>query len=112
MDAELRRLRLKFALEQIDQAISDLEEVSYDDFKESQLLGKATSFSIVQIGEQLHRLRDFYEKDHPEIEWDKSNGMRNLIVHDYMNVRFDRVYTTVKEDLPKLKEQLMKLLEE
>ena len=103
---------MRYALEHINQAISDLDGVSFEDFEKSNLLGKATSFSLVQIGEQLNRLRDFYEKDHPEIEWNKANGMRNLIVHDYMSIRFDRVYSTVKEDLPLLREQLEHLLNE
>lgn len=111
MDQKLAKLRAKNAIKHIDLALNDINGVSLEEFKQSDLLSRADAFSITQIGEQLNRLSEFYEKDHPEIPWYKANGMRNMIVHDYHRVNFEDVYMTIKNDLPKLKEQLQKLLD-
>ena len=108
----VNHLRLKHTINHIDEMISDLETLSLEEFKKSSLLSRATCFSLAQVGEQLDRLKEIYGEKHPEIPWNKSKSMRNRIVHDYVQINFQAVYETVKNDLPKLKEQLMRLLEE
>ena len=111
MDEELLRLRIKSAIDHIDKVIKDLKDMSLEDFKKSDLLCRAVSFSVMQIGEQLGRLYDKYGDLYPNIEWNKAKFMRNMIAHDYINVNLDRVYSTVKNDLPELKDQLQSLLD-
>jgi len=38
-------------------------------------------------------------------------GMRNKIVHDYIDVAWDVVWNTVRSDLPLLRQQIDELLE-
>ena len=38
------------------------------------------------IGEAANRLREDFRAQHPEIEWRKIIGLRNRIVHDYLNI--------------------------
>lgn len=40
------------------------------------------------------------------------NGMRNFIAHEYANVDEDAIFTTLKEDLPRLKEVSKTLLDD
>ena len=37
-------------------------------------------------------------------------GMRNRMIHNYFDVNIDVLWGTVKEDLPKLKQQIDRLL--
>ncbi len=106
------RLRVEHAIKNIDEVISDLKDLSFDDFKESGLICRAACFSIAQVGEQLDNIREIYSEKHPEIAWNKAKGMRNRIVHDYVQIDFKSVYETVKYDLPQLREQLEHLLNE
>ena len=110
MDQKLIDLRLKNAIKHIDLVLEDIKDVPLEEFKKSDLLCRADAFSLAQIGEQLKRLQEFYEKDHPEIPWYKANALRNMIVHDYHQVNFEDVYLTIKNDIPELREQLIKLL--
>lgn len=40
---------------------------------------------------------------HPEIPWTDMTGYRNVLVHAYMDIRLDRVWRTIVDDLPALK---------
>ncbi len=111
MDQELMKSRVRITIGHIDEVMDDLKDVSIEEFNQRNMLARATSFSIVQIGEQLKRLEEIFGKEHPEIPWKKANAMRNMIVHEYVKINLDRVYDTVKNDLPGLKENLMTLLQ-
>lgn len=39
-------------------------------------------------------------------------GMRNKIIHDYIDVAWDVVWNTVQHDLPALRQQIGKLLKD
>ena len=39
-------------------------------------------------------------------------GMRNKIIHEYIDVDWDVVWNTVRSDLPLLRQQIAELLEE
>lgn len=110
MDQKLIDLRLKNAIKHIDLVLEDTKSVSLEEFKKSDLLCRADAFSLAQIGEQLKRLQEFFEKDHPEIPWHKANALRNMVVHDYHQVNFEDVYLTIQNDILPLREQLIKLL--
>lgn len=74
------------------------------------LLGRAICYSILQIGEELSRLRDKFEEEYPNIPWKKVNGLRNLLVHEYAKVDFEQIKYVVNNDLIPLRKQLENLL--
>lgn len=47
---------------------------------------------------------------HSEISWRELAGFRNVVVHDYLGIRVERISPIVDNDLPKLKEQLQAIL--
>ncbi len=59
---------------------------------------RSVFFSLFMIGEQAYRLTA------NEMNWKAIKGLRNLIVHDYGNVRQDVIWKTIKEDIPVLTE--------
>ncbi len=112
MDKELISLRIDTIIKHIDSATLDLKNVNYEDFEGTSLLAKATAFSIEQICEHLTKLRKQFEKDYPNIPWEKAYNMRIIIAHMYLEIDTRIVYDTVKNDLLPLKEQLLKLKED
>lgn len=67
------------------------------------------------IGEQVGRL--LKEKSQPlakydNIPWLAIYDMRNFISHEYANIDEDVVFSTIKDDLPKLKKVVEELLVE
>ncbi|MHB1336970.1 MAG: HepT-like ribonuclease domain-containing protein [Candidatus Humimicrobiaceae bacterium] len=48
---------------------------------------------------------------YPSISWRDLAGMRDKIIHSYFTVDFETVWLVVKEDIPRLKPMVKKVLE-
>lgn len=62
------------------------------------------------IGEAAGKVSQEFQERHPEIPWTIIIGMRNRLIHAYFDVDPDRVWDTVKDDLPPLITQLEKIV--
>lgn len=102
-------IRINSILGYIDEVIEDLKSLTFEQFKQSSVYMKATSFSIVLIGEQMMSLEAKIGKEYPNLPWKIVRGMRNFIVHNYSHIDAEEVYKTAKKDLPELKEALLKV---
>ncbi len=61
------------------------------------------------IGEAVKNLPDDIKDRHDEIIWRDIVDFRNLLIHAYFGVDFDIIWNTIKEDLPKLYEVILKI---
>ncbi len=71
--------------------------------------------NIEIIGEavnKIHNLAPEFINRHPELPWARMRGTRNVVIHEYFFVDLKIVWTTVKDDLPRLKQQIDGLLVE
>ena len=62
------------------------------------------------IGEATKNLSGKTKEKYPDIPWKDIAGMRDKLIHDYFGVDLDAVWSTVKKDIPKLNEQIKKIL--
>ena len=61
--------------------------------------------SLLQIGELVGRLSDsFIESTKHEIPWRQIRALRNLVAHDYTNVRYGQIFETAHGNVKELKE--------
>ncbi len=107
-------------LESIDKVIDDLinwnEKISsVEDYYSTQTgmqLLAANCTLITAIGEGVNRvnriLPDFLAINFPEIPWMAIVGMRNHIAHGYFELDADLVFEAIKEEMPDLKEAIVK----
>ena len=78
-------------------------EVSF--YRNQQLLDAVVrNFEI--IGEATNRISNATKEKYPEIEWRKMAGTRDKLIHDYMEVDYSILWTTIIELLPDLKAQV------
>ncbi|MCR5332683.1 MAG: DUF86 domain-containing protein [Bacilli bacterium] len=101
--------RIDSLLKQISVIENDLNNLTFDEFAKSDLLVRATCFSISQIGEQMNKLETELKAKYPDLPWGAARKMRNLIVHVYHRVDAKEVYETATKDLPILKEQFLSI---
>lgn len=97
-------------------AIANVEEftkdVSADDFVNSKILFFAVVKNIEIVGEATYMLTKEFRDSHQSIPWLVIEKMRHVLVHGYYTISPAKVWETVQEDLPVLKEQLTALLAE
>jgi len=65
------------------------------------------------IGEAANRIQKQepeFVAAHPSLPWHEMRGMRNRMIHNYFDVNIDVLWGTVREDLPRLKQQIDALL--
>ena len=84
-----------------------------DAFRKNPQVQDAVVRNIEIIGEaanQIDRTAPDFVPQHPELPWRTMRNMRNIVVHAYFNVDVTTVWRTVREDLPRLKQQIDQLL--
>jgi uncharacterized protein with HEPN domain len=70
----------------------------------------ALAHLVQVIGEAARRISASFRESHAHIPWSEIVGMRHKIVHDYMEVDTDILWSVVSVDLPLLIEQLREVL--
>lgn len=61
------------------------------------------------IGEAIRFIPGKTCSAYPEIPWKEISGMRNKIVHEYFGVDTEILWKTIKDDLPVLKETIVRI---
>lgn len=84
--------------------------MSYEGFLQSEWDQDGVFRNLEIIGEAANKIDERFASENPEIPWKDIVGMRNKLVHDYFGLDLEKVWNTVQDDLPVLKEKLTKLL--
>jgi uncharacterized protein with HEPN domain len=104
------RQRLTDILESIER-IEKYAEKGREAFSRDELIQNWMVRHIQVIGEAATRLSEELKAAHPEIQWRKIIGMRNILVHDYFGIDVEIVWQAIEHDLPKLKAAVLQILE-
>lgn len=106
----------KIYLKHILQAILKIEDytnsISYNTFITTSLIQDGVVRQIEIIGEATKRLSGKIKEDYQSLPWKKIAGMRDKLIHGYFGVDLDAVWKTVKNDIPYLKSEIKKVVEE
>ena len=103
-----RAILLKL-IEHIDKIQSYCKDNSYESFLKNSQLVEACVFNLSQMGEMVNRLDDEFIEKHNDIPWHQIRGLRNRIIHDYEGVNLYLVWEVIKNNLPNLRDTLIKI---
>jgi uncharacterized protein with HEPN domain len=95
------------------EAINEIEKYAIqgrEDFIRNELIQVWIVHHLQIIGEAARALGSEFHVAHPEIEWARIIGMRNILVHHYFGIDVDIVWDAVQKDLPKLKHEIDTIL--
>src|SRR5260221_13756579 len=79
-------------------------------FMEEPMIQDAVMRNLEIIGEAASNVSPEFRGAHPEVGWRRAIGLRNVLIHNYVGVEINRVWSDVAMTLPKLKEQILALL--
>lgn len=97
-------------LDNIEKGESFVSGMSYSQFQQDSKSSYALLRCIEIIGEAVKHLPPSLRKKYPEIPWKDIAGMRDKVIHFYFGLDLKTVWLVVKEDFPRLKEQVEKIL--
>ena len=102
-------------LRHILDTISDIEKfvqgISEQEFSRNKEKQYAVLRALEIIGEASKNLSREMKDENSAIDWRNIAGMRDKLIHAYFGVNLPLVWETVKNDLPQLKKQASKMLE-
>ncbi len=82
---------------------------TYSDFINDLELHDAVIRRLTVIGEATSRLTRALRNKYPKIQWKAIIGLRNIIIHNYDNVKLEEIWKIVRKDLPKTKKLIEKI---
>lgn len=90
-------------VQDIDVIKKHLNNETYEQFLEDDIVIDAIMFRLVQLIENIKNVSDQFKNNHSEIQWHKIIGFRNKLVHEYGKTDYLVVYQIVTNDLNTLR---------
>ncbi|MBU1374058.1 MAG: DUF86 domain-containing protein [Bacteroidetes bacterium] len=104
----------KLLLEDILDSLTKIElytlGFSFEDYESDSKTKDAVERNFEKIGEASSRISDDYKLLNPAIEWRILKDFRNLIIHEYFGINNQIIWDTIKNRLPNLKQDILKLI--
>ncbi len=96
-------------LNSIDRILDYISGKDRESFEADLVTQDAVVRQLEIIGEATKRVSAELRSKHPDIPWSDMAGMRDVLIHDYLDVDFGVVWKTASEDIPNLKALISRL---
>jgi len=106
------KLYLNDLLESIDAIVEYVKDVDEETFLSDGMMKDAVQKRLEIMGEAVKGLDAPLKRRHPEVPWQRIAGMRDVLSHGYFGVDMSRVWEVIVRDLPVLRPQIVRVIEE
>ena len=79
-------------------------------FLESEMLKRAVSMALINIGESVKGISEELKQVNQTIPWSEIIGLRNIAAHGYQILQMEDIWGTATEKVPELLEQVNGIL--
>jgi len=84
-------------------------ELEFEDFLNDSLTYDATIRNLELIGEAARNIPEHIRSKYPDIPWRQMMATRNRLIHAYLGIDDDTVWSIVTDDIPELIRALEKM---
>ena len=95
-----------------EKAVRFVEGMDFHDFEKDE----KTTFAVVRaleiIGEAAKHIPDEVRVKYSDVPWRDMAGMRDKVIHEYFGINLRRVFDTVRQELPNVREAVARMLKE
>ncbi len=106
------RVHLEDILEAIRKIRTYTAEVSLDAFSTDSKTFDAVVRNLEIIGEAARGVPGFIRLQHPELDWKRMAGLRNILIHEYFGVDAEIIWDIVQNKLAALENAAQEILRE
>ena len=104
--------RLGFIILSIRELEEALLRIDYETFANDFLIRHGVTKIVENICESTILISPEIKLKYPEVAWRDMKTMRNYLTHEYFGINFHQVWKVSNDDIPILKEQILKILAE
>ena len=97
-------------LEAVKEITAFLKGIRYDDFVRSKMIRSAVERQLMIVGEAANHVSEEFQEKHPEIPWRQIIGQRNVLAHEYGDIKVERVWAAATRNVPALLKALESLV--
>lgn len=90
--------------------VADFTKDGRDTFLDSKLIQEAVIRGLEIIGEASRNISESLRDAYPEVPWRQIAAFRNFVIHVYWDIKLERIWEIIENDLPALKPQLEAIL--
>ena len=106
------KLYLKDILESMDAIETFVEGMDFEEFQKDDKTSSAVIRKFEIIGEATKNLPEDMKTENPNLPWRDMAGMRDKLIHFYFGVKYDLVWSTIKDVIPQIRPVLIEILNE
>lgn len=91
-------------------AIDDYTQGDKSHFYQSRMAQDAVVRNLQVLAESSQRLPNDWKEAQSHIPWRDISGFRNILVHDYLGLDVDLIWSVIEQDIDSLRDALEKML--
>lgn len=99
-------------LDSIEKIQKYTKTISFKEFSKNSMAVDAVIRNLEIVGEAVKKIPNEIKKQHPEVEWKKISGLRDILIHAYANIDLKIVWDIVQNKIPRLKSSIQKIKSE
>ena len=104
------RIYIEHILQSIEKIQSYISGKDQETFSNDSITQDAVVRQLEIIGEAAKRISKELRKNNSDVPWDDMAGMRDVLIHDYIDVDLNIVWKTASQSIHGLKALLNKLV--
>jgi len=86
--------------------------IHYTEFIQNRMIRYAVERQLLVLGEAANHVSVKFQEAHLEIPWRQMIGLRNVLAHEYGEIKVDRIWNAANISVPELLKVLQPLVPE